>query len=115
MLTLTQCDQPGHFSRECTEAKDWGKVKCRHCGEMGHASEKRCDPEKQAAYAAAHAAAGNDAIGDTNDFSNAGAAGGDDGWAHSGNNFRGSGQADWETDGAPSAPAITIGSGGGGW
>jgi len=28
-LTISQCEQPGHVARECTEAKDWNKVKCR--------------------------------------------------------------------------------------
>ena len=129
MLTSLQCDQPGHVSRECTEAKDWSKVKCRReyndlvlyrshadvsadCGEHGHASETRCNPEKKAAYAAAQAAAAGDEDGGTNDFSNGGTAGGDDGWNQSGNDFGGSGQASWENSAAPSTPAVTVGNGG---
>lgn len=79
---------------------------------MGHASEKRCDPEKKAAYAAAQASAGGEDNGDTNDFDNGTVVGGDDGWNQSGTDIGGSGQASWETDVAPSAPAITVG---GGW
>ena len=77
---------------------------------MGHASEKRCDPDKKAAFAAAQAAAGGDDNGDSNDFGNGGAAaGGDDGWNQTGGDVGGSGQASWETDVAPSAPATTAG------
>jgi len=81
------------------------------CGEHGHASEARCNPEKKAAYAAAQAAAAGDEDDGTNDFGNSGTTGGDEGWNQSGNDFSGSGQASWENSATPPTPAVTVGHG----
>ncbi|OSS52443.1 hypothetical protein B5807_01872 [Epicoccum nigrum] len=35
------CDAVGHMSRNCTERKDWSRVKCRKCFQYGH-GEKKC-------------------------------------------------------------------------
>lgn len=76
------------------------RVKCRHCGEMGHGSEKMCDPEKKAAFQAAKAeedSKDNDGNGGNFDSAN---AGGDFG-----------GCSEWKTD----APAQEFSSGPSGW
>lgn len=31
--TCRNCDQVGHFSKDCPEPRDWSKVKCNTCGE----------------------------------------------------------------------------------
>ena len=36
------------MSRECPEPKNWSKVKCQNCGEMGH-GKARCDKPPAAA------------------------------------------------------------------
>lgn len=35
-VTCRNCDRNGHFSKDCTEPKNWSKVQCRNCNEYGH-------------------------------------------------------------------------------
>lgn len=84
------------------------------CGEFGHGSENRCDPEKKAAFLAAKAEAdggagdfSNGGEGDfnsgANDFNNANA--GNDEWVNT--DTTSGGAASWENNTA--APAATSG------
>ena len=34
-------DIVGHMSRDCLKPRDWSRVKCQNCGEMGH-GKARC-------------------------------------------------------------------------
>lgn len=38
---ITNVFTVGHMSRECPKPKDWSRVKCQNCGEMGH-GKARC-------------------------------------------------------------------------
>lgn len=98
----------GHTWRDCTQPKDWSKVKCRNCGEMGH-THKRCKQplkeELQTGGATGGAPAG--ATGGSGGFETADAgatAGG--GWEAADATTSGAGQNDWETS---STVAVTAG------
>lgn len=38
------------MARDCTEKKNWSRVKCNNCGEMGHTVKKCSQPIKQDTY-----------------------------------------------------------------
>lgn len=51
--------------RDCTQQIDWSKMKCRHCGELGHLSQARCEtnencgvPEEAIGEAESHGGGG---------------------------------------------------------
>ncbi|KAK5086765.1 hypothetical protein LTS08_007178 [Lithohypha guttulata] len=108
-ISCVLCDQDGHrardCSRECPEEKNWDKVTCRHCGETGHASESRCNPEKKAAFQAAKAAE----EGADDGFGSNAITGGNDEWNASGNDTNNAGSATWDTGPEPKQQAITAG------
>ena len=40
------CDEKGHYAKECPKPKDWSKVQCRLCNEMGHGAGRCPNPPK---------------------------------------------------------------------
>lgn len=102
------CDAIGtHDTRSCPEPKDWSRVKCKHCGKMGHASAARCRPEDREAFAAAQAEKDGAVRFETEDAGSGGASS----WnAKNDSKTIASRQASWETETVADAVAV-----GGSW
>ncbi|EEP75796.1 conserved hypothetical protein [Uncinocarpus reesii 1704] len=65
----------GHMSRDCPEKKDWSKVQCSNCKEMGH-TYRRCKQPIQDANGDNEGAYGRDSGKDYGNGDNHGQAGG---------------------------------------
>lgn len=132
VFKCNNCEELGHRANECKAPKDWSRHKCRRespsttsnidkltdlltdCGEFGHGSENRCDPERKAAFQAAKAEAEGGAGGDFNaggDGFDSGANGFDSGanGFESTDSFAAGGASSWETT------EIATPKAGGGW
>ncbi|KAI9892772.1 MAG: hypothetical protein M1814_001192 [Vezdaea aestivalis] len=74
VMLCRNCDKIGHSAKECTEPKDWSRVKCNNCGKMGH-TVRRC--KEPIAEESDPTPEGNAAGGDPT-------SGADDGWGGAG-------------------------------
>ncbi|KAL6907096.1 hypothetical protein GGI43DRAFT_396623, partial [Trichoderma evansii] len=80
------CEETGHYSKECPKPRDWSKVQCSNCEEYGH-TKVRCKQPPKESEAFADQNIGNadeqpaqaDGYADNSYADNAGGDGGDGG------------------------------------
>lgn len=83
-LTLLLSDEYGHESRGCPKPRDWSRVKCMNCQQMGHTKVKCPNPLVSDGGDGADGGFENGGFGDGGaghgGFEDAAATGGGGGW-----------------------------------
>ena len=101
-VTCRNCDDKGHYAKDCPKPKDWSKVQCRLCGDMGHGAGRCPNPPKDD-FGDLGADAGAGAGADYTTVTGAVEAEGD--WMNSGTAADGGAAEDWNTTTEASAVA----------